>query len=166
MPFNEFKESSIADASPLGRLASDFADFMAYIYGGNGVVESQSDKDATVYVDVPGDMRQETFESDAKEWCDEHGCSYELVNQAPQAPSPQFFMKNTKLLYPRKKDYEALAKDPRTLETAKRLWKKNWSMPFDETDPDDQEDIVLLYNSYMDELSEWKPVIVKLKLSE
>lgn len=144
-------------------LPQQFKEFIQYIYGGKCLIEGQDGSEAQIYLDVPGEMKREEFDGDVQEWCDEHGCSYELINQAPEAPSPQFFSENMKLMYPRMKSYERLAADPRKLETAKRLWKKSWPMPFDEKSEDDREDITLLYNQYMDELSEWKPVMLKLK---
>ena len=70
-------------------------------------------------------------------------------------------------MYPRIKSWEALVENKRKLEVAKRLWKENWKdVEFDETNPDDQEDMVLLYNEYMEELSEWKPVELKLKFNK
>lgn len=162
MPFEHF---TIRDRLH-SALAKGLRDFLKYIYGGNSVIESYDGEEAIIYVDVPGEMEEEEFRSDVKEWCDEHGCDFDLVDQAPQAPSRQYFSKNMKLMYPRVKSFEKLAEDPRKLAIAKALWKKNWPMPFDETNEDDREDIVLLYNEYMEELSKWKPVIVKLTHKE
>ena len=144
-------------------LAREFADFLRYIYGDQAYVESEGPGEAQIFVNVPGSLKRSEFEADASEWCDEHGCTYELVNQAPEAPSPQFFSENMKLMYPRAKDYEALKKTPRRLAIAKRLWEKNWGTEFDEESEDDREDIVILFNMLMEEQSEWKPVVLKLK---
>ena len=159
MPYLEIR---VKDAPK--SLAREFKEFAEYVYGGGAFVESESPNEAQIQINVPGDMAQAEFESDMAEWCEEHGCSYELVNQTPEAPSPQFFSKNMKLMYPRMKDYERLASDPKKLETAKKLFRKSWGAEFNPEDPDDREDIVILYNMYMDDLSEWKPVVLKLRL--
>lgn len=160
MPYKGFIGDSIKDEKSL---AQQFKEYIKYIYDGNCNVESESENEARLSMNVPGDLKREDFESDVQEWCDEHNCSYELINQAPEAPSPQFFSENMKLMYPRIKTWEKLKSDERKLNIAKTLWKKNWvNVPFDENNPDDQEDMVLLYNEYMEELSEWKPVELKL----
>lgn len=161
MPYLEIRVADQAKSLP-----QEFREFAEYVYGGGAYVESDSPREGQVQLNVPGDMPQAEFESDMEEWCGEHGCSYELVNQTPEAPSPQFFSKNTKLMYPRAKSYEKLEADPKKMETAKRLFKKSWGADFNPEDPDDREDIVILYNMYMDDLGEWKPVVVKLRWGE
>lgn len=143
-----------------------FKEFIEYIYGGNCAIDSRDEKSADFSMNVPGDLKRAEFEEDIREWCDEHNCDFELIDQAPEAPSRQYFSENLKLMYPRVKNYEVLAKQPRKLEVAKSLFKKSWGQDFNEEDPDDQEDIVILYNEYMDELSEWKPVELRLKFKE
>lgn len=147
-------------------IAKAFIDYIEYIYGGNCMIDDQDEEGVHLSMNVPGDLKREDFENDVQDFCEEHNCSFELVNQAPNAPSPQFFSENMKLMYPRVKNYEALAKDPRKLEKAKVLFKQSWNQEFNEEDEDDKEDIVLLWNEYMEELSEWKPVEVKLHYNQ
>lgn len=160
MPFNKF----ITDAQL--SLPQEFAEYIKYIYGDTCDIDSENENEAQFTMNVPGDLKREEFESDVQEWCDEHNCSFELINQTPEAPSPQFFSENMKLMYPRMKSYEKLAADERKFDVAKRLFKKSWNQEFDPENEDDREDIVLLYNEYMDELSEWKPIQLKLKFKE
>lgn len=147
-------------------IAKAFIDYIEYIYGGNCMIDDQDEEGVHFSMNVPGDLKREDFENDVQDFCEEHNCTFELVNQAPNAPSPQFFSENMKLMYPRVKNYEALAKDPRKLEKAKVLFKQSWNQEFNEEDEDDKEDIVLLWNEYMEELSEWKPVEVKLHYNQ
>ena len=146
--------------------AREFADFLRYIYGDEAYIEWEKPGEAQIFVNVPGSMKRAEFDSDVQEWCEEHGCSYKLIDQAPEAPSRQYFSENTKLMYPKAKDYEALKKTPKRLQTAKNLWKKNWNTEFDENQEEDREDIVILYNMYMEELAEWKPVVLQLSWNE
>ena len=157
MPYLDIK---IKDAKSLPEELREFAE---WIYGADCFIESKGENSAQLQLNVPGDLSQEDFESDMKEWCDEHDCVWKLIDQTPEAPSRQYFAKNTKLMYPRAKDYEALNKTPNRMKIALRLWKENWGEGFDPENPDDREDIVALFNEYMDELGEWKPVIVEIK---
>lgn len=159
MPLKHF----IADNKSI---AKAFIDYIEYIYGGNCMIDDQDEEGVHLSMNVPGDLKREDFENDVQDFCEEHNCTFELVNQAPNAPSPQYFSENMKLMYPRVKNYEALAKDPRKLEKAKVLFKQSWNQEFNEEDEDDKEDIVLLWNEYMEELSEWKPVEVKLHYNQ
>ncbi len=146
--------------------AKEFSEFIKYIYGDTCDIDYQSENEAKFTMNVPGQLKKEEFESDVQEWCDEHNCTFELINQAPEAPSPQYFSENMKLMYPRVKDFETLAKNPRKLEAAKRIFKEQWNAEFDPESEDDRDDIVLLWNEYMEELSEWKPVELKLHYQE
>ena len=161
MPCNEF--TYVKDANPK-EIVSAFKRFMKEIYDAqNIVVDDMSNESANVSLQVPGRLSRAEFEDDMAEFCDKYNCSYELVDLAPEAPSRQYFSENMKLMYPDVKSWEILKKNPQKLGLAKELWKKNWEgVPFDENNPDDQEDIVILYNMYMEELREWKPVEVKL----
>ena len=159
MPLKHF----IADDKSI---AKAFVDYIEYIYGGNCMIDDQDEEGAHFSMNVPGSLKREDFENDVQDFCEEHNCSFELVNQTPEAPSPQFFSENMKLMYPRAKNYEALAKNPQKLEKAKILFKQSWDQDFNEEDEDDKEDLVLLWNEYMEELSEWKPVEVKLHYNQ
>lgn len=160
MPYRHFTtdEKSIPQA---------FKEYIEYIYDGNCMIDSIDENEAYFSMNVPGELRREDFENDVQDFCEEHNCSFELINQTPEAPSPQYFSENLKLMYPRVKNFEALKKQDRKFQVAKELWKKNWgTVEFNEEDPDDQEDIVLLYNEYMEELAEWKPVELKLTFNK
>lgn len=159
MPYNGFIRDS-------NSVVKEFKDYIEYIYGGNCAIDSQDDEEAHFSMNVPGDLKRDDFESDVKDFCDEHNCTFELINQTPEAPSPQFFSENLRLMYPRVKNYEALVKQDRKFERAKELFKKSWGADFDPESEDDRDDLVLLWNMYMDELSEWKPVEVKLHFKE
>ena len=113
---------------------------------------------------IPGEMKRAEFEEGMNEFCKDHNLNYELIDQAPEAPSRQYFSENLKLLYPDVKSYEVLEKNKRKLERAKELFKAQWNQEFDPEDEDDKEDIVLLYNEYIEELREWKIVEVKLSM--
>ena len=160
MPYLKIRKIKSNDAKTL---PEEFRDFIQYIYGGKCLIESDDGAEAQIYMDVPGKMKRAEFDADVGEWCQEHGCSYDLIDQAPEAPSRQYFSENVKLMYPRAKDYETLKKNPNRFNIAKRLWKESWPMEFDESLEEDREDILALYNEYMEELSEWKPVMLKLK---
>ena len=160
MPYKYFveDEKSIPQA---------FKEYIEYIYDGNCMIESADENEAYFSMNVPGELKREDFENDVQDFCEEHNCSFELINQTPEAPSPQFFSENLKLMYPKVKNFEALKKQDRKFQIAKELWKRNWgNVEFNEEDPDDQEDIVLLYNEYMEDLSEWKPVELKLHYNQ
>ena len=162
MPYFKF---IINDSEDHALVAKQLKRFLEHIYDVQALSISPEDENE-IFIDmyVPGRLKRAEFEEDMNEFCNQHNCSFELVNQAPEAPSPQYFSENMRLMYPRVKKYEDFAKNPKKLEIAKRLWKENWgNVPFDETSLDDQEDMVLLYNMYMDEMSEWKPVWIKLK---
>ena len=115
---------------------------------------------------VPGEISQEEFEEDMKEFCDRYGARFELVDQAPEAPSRQYFLKNMKLVFPSVKNFEILSKNPNKLELAKKLFKLNWNQSPNLELEEDQEDLVLLYNMHMEELREWKLVLVNIYLPQ
>lgn len=156
----KIKNVKIVDSSK--DVAKEFAEYIKYIYGDICDIDYAADEEAKFTMYVPGELKREEFESDVQEFCDEHECSFELVNQTPEAPSAQYFSENMKLMYPSVKSYEVLAKDPRKLEAAKEIFKEQWEADFDENSEDDREDIVLLWNEHMEEQREWKPVELKL----
>ena len=159
MPYQKL----ILDSELSEKAVKEFQDYIKHIYGTEVCdVEYGHTNTPEFFMEVPGELSRAEFEDDVKEFCDEHGCTFELIDQAPEAPSRQYFSENMKLMYPSVKNYEILAKDPRKLLKAKDLWKENWDMEFDPESEDDREDIVLLYNEYMEELREWKPVELRL----
>ena len=162
MPYKHF----VGDKVSNGEIIRKFKEYIQYIYDGQIALDDRDESSAHFSMHVPGELQREDFENDVQDFCEEYGCTFELVNQAPNAPSPQFFPSNLKLMYPKIKSYEKLKEDPRKYAAALDLWKKNWTMDFNEEDPDDQEDLVLLYNEYIDELTEWKPVELILHFGE
>lgn len=141
----------------------EFTEFAKDVFGADNVK-----KEGTLqyYMYVPGRLKKAEFEEGMNEFCERLGCSYELIDQTPEAPSRQYFSENMKLMYPDVKKYEILANNERKLELAKELFKEAWGQEFDPESEDDKEDIVLLYNEYMEELREWKPVEVRLIFPE
>ncbi len=141
----------------------EFIEFAKDVFGADN---PKAEGDHQYYMYIPGELKKAEFEEGMKEICERLGCTYELIDQAPEAPSRQYFSENMKLMYPDVKNYDILAKNERKLELAKELFKEAWGQEFDPTSEDDKEDIVLLYNEYMEELREWKPVEVKLVFPE
>lgn len=160
----ENQNRDIRDADPKERYMDiEFTQFMEDVVNAKRV---HKEKPFQYHMYVPGDLNRADFEEAVQEFCDRENCSYSLINQAPEAPSPQFYSENMKLMYPTVKDYEALKKNPKKLDIAKHLFEKQWNQKFDENNQDDIDDLVLLYNEYVEELREWKPVEVKLTLNE
>lgn len=153
-------------ADEITKIVKAFKNYMNWIYSAEIQLDDRDENSAHFSMHVPSELTREEFEEDVQEFCDDHNCTFELINQTPNAPSPQFFPMNTKLMYPKIKNYEKLKEDPRKYEAALSFWKKNWDMPFNEEDPDDQEDLVLLYNEYVENLTKWKPVELKLHLNQ
>ena len=153
-----------AEGSEMARLARKFEEYIKWIYGGTAARESKLHDDwCEVHIWVPSKVTRPELESDIGDFCAENGCEFSLSNLTPGAPSPQYFSENLKLKYAKKKDFEALAKKESDLEIAKSLFKKSWGAEFDPENEDDREDIVLLYNEYMDELAEWNEALVRLQ---
>lgn len=147
------------------QIVKEFQDYIKYIYGTDVCdVENPNSENPRFFIEVPGELKRVEFEDDVKEFCEKHNCSFELIDQAPDAPSRQFFSENMKLMYPDVKSYEMLEKQPRKLRVAKDIFKEQWGAEFDPESEEDREDIVLLYNEYMEELREWKPVEMFLHL--
>ena len=146
----------------ISKAIKEFKTYINWIYNAQIALDDRNENSAHFSMHVPSELTREEFEEDVQEFCDEHNCTFELINQAPNAPSPQFFPMNTKLMYPTIKNYDKLKSDERLFEAALDFWKKNWDMPFNEEDPDDQEELVNLYNEYVEGLREWKPVELRL----
>lgn len=155
-------------SSGIIKKAKELAAFLRNEYGGEAIAEKPNKGYGQVYAYVPGTLEREEFEAVLAPWCESHDCEYVLMNQTPQAPSPQIFSKGTKLMYPKADNYEALTNPKRAgdLKIAKALWQKHYNTEFDPNNPDDKKVIVTLFNEYMDELSKWKPVLIRIKQKE
>lgn len=169
MPLNNFKfKDSIKDEEiNIDYLIKEFREFVEVCYDNPATLFQRKLESLFFFFYVPGDYTEADFREDMEEFCDRfEGVSYELVDQAPMSPSRQFFIKNTKLVYPSVKDFEILSKNKDKLKDAIRWFKQQLNAEPDLLNEDDQEDLVLIYNEQMEELREWKPVQVKLLISE
>ena len=154
------QNQNVEDANPSEKeIDKEFEEFSKDVFGADTFTKEGLFQ---YYMYVPGKLTKAEFEEGMNEFCALHNCAFELIDQAPEAPSRQYFSENMKLMYPTVKDFETLVKNPRKFELAKDLFKESWGQEFNEESEDDREDIVLLYNEYIEELREWKPVEVKL----
>lgn len=154
MPVKDFLKDESSDV-----IDKEFKEFCQDVFGAERFFK-EDDMQYSMY--VPGKLTRAEFDEGMIEFCDRYGLNYELVDQAPGAPSRQYFSENMKLMYPAIKDYENLIKNEGKFRIAKKLFKQQWNQEFNPEDEDDREDIVLLFNEYMEEQREWKLVEVHL----
>ena len=142
----------------LYQLRKQFISYFDAVYGqGSSYCDFKEGKDyLECEIDVPITEDYESVDELINDFCKDNQCSYELINQST-GQSPQYISNIKTKLHCNNpyKSYNELKENSFAMDLARELFVQNWGKRPDLNDPDDQEDLYLLYLDYVEQINDY-----------
>ena len=142
----------------LWQLRKQFIYYIDSVYGqGSAFCEVNENKNfLECEIDVPITEDYESVDELINDFCKDNQCAYQLINQST-GPAPQYISNIVQKLNCKNpfKSFEEMKSNSFAMDLARELFIKNWGKRPNLNDPDDQEDLHLLYLDYVDQINDY-----------